>query len=260
MSRATVIVALSVSSREKALQVASMLDPAICRVKVGAELFSAAGPEVVSDLRKMGFDVFVDLRWYEMPRAISNTVRTMADLGVWMVSVHTMGGRKMMEAAADAAAHSRCRPLVVGATLLTTMGADDLKEIGIAQLPIHVPMWYFSLPESERVMPVSPTVPFVYLLADLVQQSGLDGVVCSGQEAAGLREKHPESFRLVVSGIRLSGQEESDARRVVTPEAAVRAGADYLLVGRPIIESSDPEAALLCFDERIRQSSGEARE
>ena len=188
MSRATVIVALSVSSREKALQVARMLNPVACRVKVGSELFSVAGPEVISDLQKMGFDVFVDLRWYEIPRVISSTIRTMADLGVWMVSVHAMGGRKMMEAAANAAAHSRCRPLVVSATLLTTMGADDLKEIGIAQLPIHVPMEYCSLRELDRVQRISQTVPFVFLLANLAAQSGLDGVVCSGQETAGLRE------------------------------------------------------------------------
>ncbi len=252
MSRATVIVALSVSSREKALQVARMLNPVACRVKVGSELFSVAGPEVISDLQKMGFDVFVDLRWYEIPRVISSTIRTMADLGVWMVSVHAMGGRKMMEAAANAAAHSRCRPLVVSATLLTTMGADDLKEIGIAQLPIHVPMEYCSLRELDRVQRISQTVPFVFLLANLAAQSGLDGVVCSGQETAGLREKYPESFRLVVSGIRLTGQEENDARRVVTPEVAVRSGADYLLIGHPIVEAIDPRAALLDFSGRIR--------
>lgn len=252
MNRAMIIVALSVSSRQKALDIAGTLDPAVCRVKVGPELFSVAGPEVISDLQRMGFDVFVDLRWYEMPRVISNTIRTMADLGVWMVSVHTMGGRKMMEAAANAAAHSRCRPLVVGATLLTTMGADDLKEIGIAQLPIHVPMEYCSLRELDRVQRISQTVPFVFLLAGLASQSGLDGVVCSGQETAGLREKYPESFQLVVSGIRLSGQEASDMRRVVTPEVAVRSGADYLLIGHPIVEAIDPRAALLDFSGRIR--------
>lgn len=255
MSRATVIVALSVSSREKALRVASMLDPVVCQVKVGSELFSVAGPGVISDLQKMGFDVFADLRLYEMPRVIGNTIRTLANLGVWMVSVHTMGGRKMMEAAANTAVTSRHCPLVVGATLLTTMGADDLKEIGIAQLPIHVSLESFSRPVSEQVTPVSPTVPFVFRLADLAKQSGLDGVVCSGQETAGLREKYPESFRLVVSGIRLYGQDENDVRRVVTPEVAVRSGADHLLIGRPIIEASDPQVAFLGFDVRIRQSS-----
>ncbi|MBP5993929.1 MAG: orotidine-5'-phosphate decarboxylase [Candidatus Moranbacteria bacterium] len=252
MSRAMIIVALSVSSRQKALDIASTLDPAVCRVKVGAELFLAAGPEVVHELQRMGFDVFLDLRLYEMPRVIDNAIRTMADLGVWMVSVHTMGGRNMMEAAAAAAVHSCSRPWVVGATLLTTMGSDDLEKIGIAKLPIHIPREYLSRPSSERAAPIAPTVPFVFRLADLASQSGLDGVVCSGQETAGLREKYPESFQLVVSGIRLSGQETNDMRRVVTPEVAVRAGADYLLIGHPIVEAIDPRAALLDFSGRIR--------
>ncbi len=252
MGRAMMIVALSVSSRQKALDIAGVLDPTLCRVKVGPELFLAGGPEIISQLQGMGFDVFLDLRLYEMPRVIDSTIRTIADLGVWMVSVHTMGGRKMMEAAANAAAHSRYHPWVVGATLLTTMEASDLKEIGIAQLPIHIPMDYLSLRELDRVTPISPTVPFVCRLADLASQSGLDGVVCSGQETVSLREKYPESFQLVVSGIRLSGQEENDARRVVTPEAAVRAGADYLLIGRPIVEASDPRAVFLDFDARTR--------
>lgn len=257
MSRAKIIVALSVSSKRRALSIASELDPHVCRVKVGSELFLAAGSEVISDLQMMGFDVFVDLRWYEIPRVISNTIRMMADLGVWMVSVHTMGGRKMMEAAANATAHShRHRPLVVGATLLSTMGAGDLKEIGIAQLPIRVSLSPSSRLASEREAPISQTVPFVLHLADLAEQSGLDGVVCSGEETAGLREKYPESFQLVVSGIRLDGQDKNDERRVVTPEVAVRAGADHLLIGQPIVESFAPQFAFLRFDARVRESSG----
>lgn len=230
-----VIIAMDVPSREAAISLAQKLDPSLCRLKVGMELFTAAGPAVVEDLRNLGFDIFLDLKFHDIPNTVAGAIRSAAGLDVWMANVHCLGGRKMMEAAANAIVHIRheVRPLIIGVTILTSMKVADLREVGIDD------------DESS-----DPTFPMVRL-AKLAQESGLDGVVCSGQEASAIRKATNESFALVTPGIRLPDGNQDDQARIVTPEMAIQSGASYLVVGRPITGAADPIAALDEFNNRI---------
>lgn len=228
-----VIVAMDVPSREAAISLAQKLDPSLCRLKVGMELFTAAGPAVVGDLRNLGFDIFLDLKFHDIPNTVAGAILSAAGLDVWMVNVHCLGGRKMMEAAANAVANMEMRPLLIGVTILTSMKVTDLREVGIDD------------DESS-----DPTFPMVRL-AKLAQESGLDGVVCSGQEASAIRKATNESFALVTPGIRLPDGNQDDQARIVTPEMAIQSGASYLVVGRPITGATDPIAALHDFNKRI---------
>lgn len=226
-----VIIAMDVSSREAGVSLAQKLDPRLCRLKVGMELFTAAGPAVVEDLRKLGFDIFLDLKFHDIPNTAAGAIRSAIGLNVWMVNVHCLGGRKMMETAANVAAHIRheVRPLIIGVTVLTSMDAASLEEVGICDTPLDE----------------------VLRLAKLAQESGLDGVVCSGQEATAIRKATNESFALVTPGIRLSDGNQDDQARIVTPEMAIQLGANFLVVGRPITGAADPIAALHDFTNRI---------
>lgn len=217
-----VVVALDYPSAESALELATRLSPDLCRLKVGKELFTRCGPSLVEGLQARGFEVFLDLKFHDIPNTVAAAVRAAAELGVWMVNVHAQGGRRMMEAAASAVASYKNPPLLIAVTVLTSMSDEDLREMGYAESA------------AQRVL----------RLAALTQDSGIDGVVCSAQEAAQLRAAHGKDFCLVTPGIRLAGDDAGDQRRVLTPADAVANGSDYLVIGRSITGAADPLAAL----------------
>ena len=223
MPDSPVIVALDFPTAEAALDLAARLDPARCRVKVGKELFTRSGPAVVERLQAQGFEVFLDLKYHDIPNTVAAACRAAADLGVWMVNVHASGGRRMMAAAREALdAAQGARPLLIGVTVLTSMGPEDLAEVGVPA------------PPEEQVL----------RLARLGRDSGLDGVVCSPLEAAPLRQALGRDFRLVTPGVRPAGAAQGDQTRIMTPADALAAGSDYLVIGRPITQADDPIAAL----------------
>lgn len=213
-----ILVAMDVNNLDACLSLADQLDPQYCRLKVGKELFTACGPQVVEQLHKRGFQVFLDLKFHDIPVTVAKAVQAAAALGVWMVNIHTLGGPRMLEAAAEALAPMREPPLLIGVTLLTSMTATEVKAVGINR----------PLPEQ------------VVALAGLAQECGLRGVVCSAQEAAALQSACGPEFVLVTPGIRPAGAAVDDQRRIMTPEQAVAAGSHYLVVGRPITQASDP--------------------
>ncbi|EAQ96795.1 orotidine-5'-phosphate decarboxylase [Congregibacter litoralis] len=217
-----VIVALDYPEMAPALELASALDPTACRLKVGKELFTAEGPGLVERLQSMGFEVFLDLKFHDIPNTVAGALRSAADLGVWMVNVHVSGGRRMLEASVEAIAGGAKPPLLIGVTVLTSMDAGDFDELGYGN----------SLEEQ------------VLRLATLAKDCGLQGVVCSAREAAALRARLGTSFALVTPGIRPAGAVADDQRRILTPAQAIAAGASYLVVGRPITQADDPAAAL----------------
>ncbi len=217
-----VVVALDFPEVETALAFAQRLDPARCRVKVGKELFTVAGPALVEQLVGRGFDVFLDLKYHDIPTTVAAACKSAAALGVWMINVHASGGRAMMQAAREALSGLPRPPLLIAVTVLTSLGAEDLRETGHTEAPQVL---------AER-------------LARLAAASGMDGVVCSAQEASQLRRACGPSFCLVTPGIRLADAALDDQKRVVTPQAALANGADYLVIGRPITRAADPLAVL----------------
>lgn len=217
-----IIVALDVPSQAAALALAGQLEPASCRVKVGKELFTRSGPAVVEALQARGFEVFLDLKFHDIPNTTAMAVKTAAELGVWMVNVHCSGGLRMMAACREVLeAQAGRKPLLIGVTVLTSMEREDLAAIGLDIEP------------AEQVL----------RLAALAERAGLDGLVCSAQEAVALKQAQPR-LQLVTPGIRPAGSAGDDQRRILTPAAAVEAGADYLVIGRPISQAADPAAAL----------------
>lgn len=232
MDNKRVIVALDFPAAGPALALADRLDPALCRVKVGNELFVAAGPAVVESLRGRGFEVFLDLKFHDIPATVAGACRAAARLGVWMLDVHASGGGSMMRAAREAIAGMASPPLLIGVTVLTSLSDGELGEIGFAGSAAR---------NAGR-------------LARLASASGLDGVVCSAEEVALVRASLGERFVTVTPGIRMPGDAKGDQSRVVTPQEAVRRGAHYLVVGRPVTQSSDPAAALHSI---IRSLEGE---
>jgi orotidine-5'-phosphate decarboxylase len=217
-----VIVALDASTASEAYAFADRLSPSLCRLKVGKELFTAAGPMVVEGLQQRGFDVFLDLKFHDIPNTVGAACRVAAALGVWMVDVHCSGGPAMLAAARNAMDSVSRPPLLVGITLLTSLQSGDLQQIGIE----------------------GPINDAVLRLAVLAHQHGLDGVVCSAAEALLLRSVLPNSFQLVTPGIRPAGAAPDDQVRVVTPAQAMRLGSNYLVIGRPITQSTDPVLTL----------------
>jgi len=201
---------------------AARLDPGLCRVKIGKELFVAAGPAVVQAVQDRGFEVFLDLKFHDIPNTVAGACKSAARLGVWMLNVHASGGEAMMRAARDAVAGFAHPPLVIGVTILTSLASSDLAAIGFAG----------SAAEN------------VERLARLTQRCGLDGVVCSAEEGPRLRAACGADFKLVTPGIRLPGDAKADQARIVTPAEGVRLGADYLVIGRPITGAADPRATL----------------
>ena len=237
-----VIVALDCDSGPAALALADRLSPELCRVKVGKELFTRAGPELVRQLQGKGFDVFLDLKYHDIPNTVAGAVRTAADLGVWMVNVHAAGGRRMMEAARAALDGGERAPLLVAVTVLTSMSERDMAELGYRGFGPWA-LAYRKL--THRKSGGRNTVQYqVSHLAKLAAEAGLDGVVCSALEAKRLREQRGDGFALVTPGIRLEGDSTDDQRRVVTPAEALAQGSDYLVIGRSVTGAADPLARL----------------
>lgn len=222
--RTPIIVALDYADAPSALNMADQLDPALCRVKVGKELFTSSGPAIVEALQHKNFEVFLDLKFHDIPNTTASAVRAAAELGVWMVNVHAGGGRRMMEACREILERSvsRSRPLLTAVTILTSLEQEDLLEVGID---------------------IEPMVQ-VQRLARLTQECGLDGVVCSAREARALRGALGEEFLLVTPGIRPLESSADDQKRIVTPQQALENGSSYLVIGRPITRSDMPAQAL----------------
>nr|WP_312507782.1 orotidine-5'-phosphate decarboxylase [Pseudomonas luteola] len=217
-----IIVALDFPTAEGALALADQLDPAQCRVKVGKELFTSHGRPVIEALHAKGFEVFLDLKFHDIPNTTAMAVKAAAEQGVWMVNVHCSGGLRMMTACRETLdTLSGPKPLLIGVTVLTSMEREDLAGIGL------------DIDPKEQVL----------RLAGLAERAGMDGLVCSAQEASSLRAAHP-SLQLVTPGIRPAGSALDDQRRILTPREALEAGSDYLVIGRPISRASDPAAAL----------------
>ncbi|TVT34904.1 orotidine-5'-phosphate decarboxylase [Marinobacter vinifirmus] len=218
-----IIVALDFPSQDPALALADQLDPAKCRLKVGKELFTRSGPELVKSLQGRGFGVFLDLKFHDIPNTTSAAVAAAADLGVWMVNVHASGGEKMMVACRERLeSFGADKPLLIAVTVLTSMSDADLAGIGIT--------------DSAEAQ--------VSRLAALTRNCGLDGVVCSAQEAPRLKAEQGADFQLITPGIRPLTADKGDQQRIMTPTDALKAGSDYLVIGRPITQASDPLAAL----------------
>ncbi len=215
-----IIVALDFSSAEDALRLAGRLEPRLCRLKVGKELFTAAGPNLVEKLMLKGFDIFLDLKFHDIPNTVANACKAAAHLGVWMINVHALGGRKMLMAAREAIAQGSTKLIAV--TLLTSMDQNDLAEIGLQGNPEQI----------------------VERLARLAKDCAIDGVVCSALEAANLRQQIGKDFFLVTPGIRPFNNQADDQKRITTPLQAIQNGADYLVIGRPITQANDP--LLMC--------------
>ena len=220
MNDPRIIVALDFPSAEQALFLTDKLDPKLCRVKVGKELFTAAGPQLVERFMDKGFEVFLDLKFHDIPSTVAKACKVAASLGVWMINVHALGGIKMLTAARDALPSGTSK--LVAVTLLTSMGPDDLDSIGLSRDPESV----------------------ARKLAWLARNCGLDGVVCSALEVAQLRHMMGNNFYLVTPGIRPVGFSVDDQKRIATPHKAIQNGANYLVIGRPISQSIDPLAML----------------
>ena len=226
-----IIVALDYEKEAEALALVDQIDPSLCRLKVGKEMFTTLGINFVKQLYQRNFDVFLDLKYHDIPNTVARAVRSAADLGVWMVDLHASGGLRMMEEAKRILEpYGKDAPLLIAVTVLTSMEDLDLLQIGINASPM------------EQVL----------RLAHLTQRAGLDGVVCSPQEVEILRNACGEEFKLVTPGIRPTGADFGDQRRVMTPTAAIRAGSDYLVIGRPITKADNPVEVLRSINASIR--------
>ncbi len=234
ITESPVVVALDYHERDKALAFVDKIDPRDCRLKVGKEMFTLFGPQLVRDLQQRGFDVFLDLKFHDIPNTTARAVAAAADLGVWMVNVHASGGARMMAAARDALApFGKDAPLLIAVTVLTSMETCDLRDLGVTLSPAE---------HAER-------------LARLTQQCGLDGVVCSAQEAVRFKQVLGTAFKLVTPGIRPAGSEAGDQRRIMTPEQALSAGVDYMVIGRPVTQSVDPAQTLKDINASLKREA-----
>jgi orotidine-5'-phosphate decarboxylase len=239
MTASRVIVALDMPTAAAAVALADKLSPELCRLKVGKELFTAAGPALIERLMQAGFEIFLDLKFHDIPNTVAGACKAAAGLGVWMLNVHASGGRAMLDAARSAIEQSNQRPLLIGVTLLTSMGERELRDVGIEGTADEV----------------------VVRLAALAHASGLDGVVCSAQEAALLRARLEAKFLLVTPGIRPGGSALDDQQRVMTPVQAISAGVDYLVIGRPITRAVEPCRVLVEINREVELAiaKGQAR-
>lgn len=225
-----VVVALDFPSIARATTFINQMEPSLCRLKIGKELFAVGGPSFVESCIDKGFDVFLDLKYHDIPNTVAKACQAAAKMGVWMVNVHALGGRKMMEAAKEAILQNSHQPILIGVTILTSMEESDLKEVGLQGAPFDN----------------------VLRLAKLAKSSGLDGVVCSAQEASAIRETIGDDFCLVTPGIRPADAAVNDQKRIMTPQDALEAGSSYLVVGRPITQAKDPIQALIDINDSIK--------
>ena len=226
-----IIVALDFPSERETMQLVDQLEPSLCRLKVGKELFTRCGPSLVKKLVDKNFDVFLDLKYHDIPNTVAKACEAAASLGVWMVNVHASGGRRMMEAAVQALANKQDKPLLIAVTVLTSMSEEDLVELGVKDSPANQAL----------------------KLASLTKDSGLDGIVCSAQEAPQMRSALGDDFLLVSPGIRPAGSNADDQRRIMTPTDALQAGSNYLVIGRPITQSDNPLGVLRTINSEISQ-------
>ncbi|NVK39534.1 MAG: orotidine-5'-phosphate decarboxylase [Gammaproteobacteria bacterium] len=229
MPNKPIVVALDFDNRAQTLELVERLDPNRCRLKIGKELFTSEGPQLVEAVQNKGFDVFLDLKFHDIPNTCAKAVAAAANLGVWMVNVHASGGERMMVAAREALDKFQQKPLLIGVTVLTSMEQNDLAGIGLD---------------------VEPQAQ-VQRLAELTKKSGLDGVVCSAQEAVMLKQLCGQDFKLVTPGIRPSFAAQGDQRRIMTPKQAMEAGVDYMVIGRPITQAKDPIEALTLIENEL---------
>jgi orotidine-5'-phosphate decarboxylase len=229
MNDPRILVALDFAQQHLALDLVARLDPALCRLKVGKEMFTHFGPAFIEKLQSRGFQVFLDLKYHDIPNTVAAACEAAADIGVWMINVHALGGRRMMAAAAEALAKKSQPPLLIAVTVLTSMSQEDLHELGIMRAPAELAL----------------------SLATLAKNTGLDGVVCSAQEAAAMRHQLGKEFILVTPGIRLADSAQDDQRRIMSPRDAMQAGASYLVIGRPITQAADPVAVLQAITTEI---------
>lgn len=218
-----IIVAVDFPDVKSAWNFIDRVDPKDCRIKIGKELFTHAGPDFIKQIMKKGFDVFLDLKFHDIPNTVAKAIAVTADLGVWMTNVHASGGSRMMTAAKDALySYGKDAPILIAVTVLTSMELADLQEIGINVSPLE---------QATR-------------LAILAKNCGLDGVVCSAKEVQSFKTRLGSDFKLVTPGIRPVGTNSDDQRRIMTPQRAQAAGSDYLVIGRPITQAEDPAKAL----------------
>jgi len=228
-SDSPIIVALDFPDKAAALNLVEKLDPSRCRLKVGKEMFTRLGPDFVEGLAGKGFDVFLDLKFHDIPNTVAAACSAACDPGVWMMNVHASGGRRMMEAAREAIEKSSQSTLLMAVTILTSLSEEDIKEVGYMGTP------------AENVM----------RLATLASQSGMDGVVCSPKEVTALRESLGNDFALVTPGIRPAGSAADDQRRTLTPAEAIAAGSSYLVIGRQITQADNPMSVVLTIKSEI---------
>jgi len=236
MTDPRVIVALDFAAAAEAQALVARLDPALCRLKIGSELFTAAGRGLVERFVGAGFDVFLDLKYHDIPNTVAAACRCAAELGVWMLNVHALGGRAMLEAAREALARCSRPPLLIAVTVLTSLGQEDLQALGIEDGPAEM----------------------VLRLGALAHAAGLDGLVCSAREVQVLRARFGEKLTLVTPGVRPAGAAADDQQRITTPAQAIALGADYLVVGRPITRAGDPLAALHAIGAEVAAARSEA--
>ncbi len=232
MSSPNIIIAIDKSNQSDAVKLAAMFDPKLCRLKIGLELFTAEGPAILEVLQKRGFEIFLDLKFHDIPTTVARACTVAADMGVWMINVHALGGLEMMSAAREAITKTSHRPLLVAVTILTSHNQKNLSAAGITM----------SMEEC------------VIQYAQNAQQAGCDGIVCSALEAGKLRKKLGDDFILVTPGIRPDGSKPNDQKRVVSPVAAITSGANYLVIGRPVTDADDPAQALLNIHESIKKA------
>lgn len=233
-----VIVALDYADQRQALSFADRISPDDCRLKIGKEMFTRFGPGLVRELQGKGFDIFLDLKFHDIPNTVAKAVGAAAELGVWMVNVHAAGGERMMNAAKSALTpFGGDAPWLIAVTVLTSMADEDLQGLGIP---------YTAAQYAGR-------------LAELAHGCGLDGVVCSAHEAVAFKSRFGTGFQLVTPGIRPEGSEAGDQRRVMTPAQALHAGVDYMVIGRPITQAADPDAALRAILLSLATEPGDGR-
>jgi len=224
-----IVVALDFSQEKDLWALVDQLDPTLCRLKIGKEMFTHFGPALVKALMAKGFDIFLDLKFHDIPNTVGKAVRAAADLGVWMVNVHAMGGIKMMESAVKSLDDfGKDKPLLIAVTVLTSMSLEDLQELHLPAADILVPH-----------------------LASLAHKAGIDGVVSSAREASIIKQVCGSDFVTVTPGIRPLGASQDDQQRILTPSDAIKQGADYLVIGRPITQHANPLAQLLAIHDEI---------
>jgi orotidine-5'-phosphate decarboxylase len=222
-----IIIALDLDY-EDSLEFAKKIDPEHCRLKVGSQLFTQKGPQIIEELSALGFDIFLDLKFHDIPNTVASAVEVASEMGVWMLNVHTSGGSKMMEAARLAANKSVNPPLVIGVTILTSLNQADMNELGVKSI-------------SNQIND----------LASLAHKSSLDGIVCSAGDVKNIKSLLGEDFLTITPGIRSINAPKDDQSRVSSAKQAIEDGSDYLVIGRPITRSSDPLKSLEIFLKEI---------